>query len=181
MKPSLTLQLCFCTRCAFIRTHTHTRVSSHGSLSTNGYSASTSTVRETEKWWQLLFRGSVYRLRHNGVLLCVTELLTELLNFYGDILLCSEKGLLKCISTTHFLKKEQARIWNITIEGIKREERRKKSGMQSFFLKALPSPLEISLFADDLILQSSIHPSTLFLPLHRFSSAVANLFSGSIK
>lgn len=74
------------------------------------------------------------------VLLCVTELLAEPLNFYGDILLCFEKGLLKCISITHFLKKEQVRIWNMTIEGMKREEKRKKRGMQSFFFKSLAQP-----------------------------------------
>lgn len=53
--------------------------------------------------------------------------------------------------------------------------------MQSFsFLKIRPAPFEISLslFADDLILQSSIY----FFPFSSsFLSAVANLFSGSIK
>lgn len=91
----------------------------------------------------------------------------EPLNFYGDIFpLCFEKGLLKCISTTHFLKKDQARIWNIAREhrgGKKRKKERKrerKAGCNHFFFlkRDSPSPLEISspLFADDLILQSSI-------------------------
>lgn len=51
--------------------------------------------------------------------------------------------------------------------------------MQSFsFLKIRPAPFEISLslFADDLILQSSIYFFS-----SSFLSAVANLFSGSIK
>lgn len=50
------------------------------------------------------------RLRHNEVQLSMIEPLAEPLNFYGDILLCLEKWLLKCISTTQFLKKDQARI-----------------------------------------------------------------------
>lgn len=52
--------------------------------------------------------------------------------------------------------------------------------MQSIsFLKIRPAPFEISLslFADDLILQSSIY----FFFSSSFLSAVANLFSGSIK
>lgn len=64
----------------------------------------------------------------------------EPLNFYGDIFpLCFEKGLLKCISTTHFLKKDQARIWNIAREhrgGKKRKKERKrerKAGCNHFF------------------------------------------------
>lgn len=106
------------------------------------------------------FHWQCLRLRHNGVQLSMTEPLSlaEPLNFYADILLCFEKGLLKCISTTHFLKKDQARIWNIVTEQKKEEKEKNKSGMQSFF-KGSPSPLEISplLFADDLILQSSIY------------------------
>lgn len=115
-------------------------------------------LRKLEKWWRL-FQRECLRLRHNGVQLSRTEPLAEPLNFYGDILLCFEKGLLKCISTTHFLKKDRARIRNIAMEEKKRRKERKKSRMQSFFKKASPSPLEISpsLFADDLMLQSSIY------------------------
>lgn len=57
----------------------------------------------------------------------MTEPLAEPLNFYDDILLCFEKGLLKCISTTHFLKKDQARIGNIAMgDGEKGERDGKK-------------------------------------------------------
>lgn len=118
------------------------------------------------------------------VLLCVTELLAEPLNFYGDILLCFEKGLLKCISATHFLKKERARIWNITIEGIKRVERREKSGMQSFFFKSLAQPsrdLFVCRRLDTAKFYPFLHPPSSSSSSFFLSSAVANLFSGSIK
>lgn len=105
------------------------------------------------------------------VLLCVTELLAEPLNFYGDILLCFEKGLLKCISATHFLKKERARIWNITIEGIKRVERREKSGMQSFFFKSLAQP------SRDLFVCRRLDTAKFYPFLHPPSSSSSSFFS----